>query len=83
MTTASTPNLYSVEGVQAKVQQGLTCLDKELSQYKYCNEIERRTGVPKSYVVLGAGALVFIMIFFNLAGQLLTNLISWAYPGKS
>lgn len=79
MTTNN--SLYSVEGVQAKFREGLSSLDTELSKYKYCNEIERRTGVPKSYFVLGASALVFIMIFFNLAGQLLTNAISWVYPG--
>lgn len=78
----TTNNLYSVEGVQAKFRQGLTCLDGELSKYKYCNEIERRTGIPKSYLALGTGAVIFIMIFFNLAGQLLTNTISWVYPGK-
>ncbi|KAI8137342.1 TB2/DP1, HVA22 family-domain-containing protein [Fennellomyces sp. T-0311] len=76
----TTNNLYSVEGVQSKLREGLARLDGELSQYKYCNEIERRTGVPKSYFALGGGALVFIMIFFNLAGQLLTNTISWVYP---
>ena len=80
MTTPT--NLYSVEGVQAKFREGLACLDGQLSQYKYANEIERKTGVPKSYIALGGGALVFIMIFFNLAGQLLTNTISWVYPGK-
>jgi hypothetical protein len=26
--------------------------------------------------------VVLLMIFFNLAGQLLTNTISWIYPGK-
>ncbi|KAI7848466.1 TB2/DP1, HVA22 family-domain-containing protein [Circinella umbellata] len=78
MTTPT--NLYSVEGVQAKFREGLACLDGQLSQYKYANEIERKTGVPKSYIALGGGAVVFIMIFFNLAGQLLTNTISWVYP---
>ncbi|KAJ8659930.1 hypothetical protein O0I10_004523 [Lichtheimia ornata] len=78
--TSSNDNLYSVDGVQAKVREGLAKLDSELSQYKYCNELERRTGVPKSYVVLGGGAVIFVMIFFNLAGKFLTSLISWAYP---
>lgn len=81
MTTEAAPNLYSVEGVQAKVREGISRLDAQLSQYKYCNDVERITGVPKSYVILGAGALFFIMIFFNIAGQLLTNTVSWVYPG--
>lgn len=79
MTTASP---YSAEGIQIKVKEVLARLDTELSQFKYANEFERKTGVPKSYVALGAGGVVFLMIFFNLAGQLLTNGISWLYPGK-
>ncbi|KAG0172308.1 ER membrane protein DP1/Yop1 [Apophysomyces sp. BC1034] len=62
------------------MKDGMARLDSELSQYKYCNEFERRTGVPKSYFVLGVAGLSLIMIFFNLAGQLLTNTISWVYP---
>lgn len=80
-TPSSNDNLYSVDGVQAKAREYLAKLDSELSQYKYCNELERRTGVPKSYVVLGGGAVIFVMVFFNLAGKFLTSLISWAYPG--
>lgn len=79
MTTASP---YSAEGVQTKVKEVLARLDVELSQFKYAQEFERRTGVPKSYVALGAAGIAFLMIFFNLAGQLLTNGISWLYPGK-
>ncbi|KAI9323553.1 TB2/DP1, HVA22 family-domain-containing protein [Dichotomocladium elegans] len=79
-TSATADNLYSVEGVQAKFHEGLIRLDSELSKYRYCNEVERRTGVPKTYVALGGSALLFIMVFFNVAGQLLTNIISWAYP---
>ncbi|CAO3645653.1 unnamed protein product [Mucor hiemalis] len=77
MTTASP---YSAEGVQTKVKEVLARLDTELAQFKYANEFERKTGVPKSYVALGAGGVAFLMIFFNLAGQLLTNGISWVYP---
>ncbi|CAO3615549.1 unnamed protein product [Cunninghamella blakesleeana] len=70
----------SAQNVQAKAQEYLNCLDKELSKSFYANELQRRTGVPKTYFVLGAGVVTFIMIFFNLAGQLLTNAISWIYP---
>lgn len=72
----------SVQNVQVKAQEYLNTLDRELSKSFYANELQRRTGVPKTYFVLGAGAVTFIMIFFNLAGQLLTNAISWIYPGK-
>jgi receptor expression-enhancing protein 5/6 len=73
---------YSVEGAQAKLKQTLSGIDTELSKYKYANDFERMTGVPKSYAVLGVAGVTFLMIFFNIAGQLLTNSISWLYPGK-
>ncbi|KAF7724143.1 ER membrane protein DP1/Yop1 [Apophysomyces ossiformis] len=82
MSTGSS-NLYSVDGIQCRVKDGITRLDSELSQYKYCNEFERRTGIPKSYVVVGTAGLCLIMIIFNFAGQLLTNAISWVYPGMT
>lgn len=60
----------------------LTRLDRELSKHEFTNDIERRTGVPKTYFVLGISIILFLMIFLNLGAQLLTNAISWIYPGK-
>ncbi|CAO3681535.1 hypothetical protein G6F70_001753 [Rhizopus microsporus] len=71
---------YSAEAIQIKFKEVVGRVDTELSKFKYANEFERRTGVPKSYVALGIAAIGFVMIFFNIAGQLLTNLISWIYP---
>lgn len=73
---------YSTENIQLKLKEAVKKIDGELGKFKYANEFERRTGVPKSYVALGAAALGFVMIFFNIAGQLLTNFVSWIYPGK-
>ncbi|KAI8351211.1 TB2/DP1, HVA22 family-domain-containing protein, partial [Choanephora cucurbitarum] len=78
MSTAASP--YSAQGAQKKLKETLSRLDVELSKYKYANDFEQKTGVPKSYVALGAAGVVFLMIFFNFAGQLLTNTISWLYP---
>ncbi|KAI9469867.1 MAG: TB2/DP1, HVA22 family-domain-containing protein [Benjaminiella poitrasii] len=78
MSTTASP--YSAQGIQTRVKDVLGRVDKELSQFKLANEFERKTGVPKSYVALGASGITLIMIFFNLAGQLLTNAISWLYP---
>jgi receptor expression-enhancing protein 5/6 len=77
----SQPSLYSAQGVQVRAKKALKGLDGELSKFTYANEFERKTGVPKTYVALGVGSIGLIMIFFNLAGQFLTNLIAWAYPG--
>ncbi|CAO3638835.1 unnamed protein product [Mucor hiemalis] len=63
-----------------KANYYLTSLDKELAKQPYCNDVERRTGVPKSYLVLGTSTALFMLIFFNLGAQLLTNAIAWVYP---
>ncbi|KAF9980732.1 ER membrane protein DP1/Yop1 [Modicella reniformis] len=55
-------------------------LDKELSQYPRLNQFQAATGVPKTYLALGTGVFFFVMIFFNLAGKLLSNLLGWIYP---
>ena len=43
--------------------------------------MERSTGIPKAYAVVGAGALYLFLILFNLGGQLLTNLAGFVIPG--
>jgi receptor expression-enhancing protein 5/6 len=55
-------------------------LDKELNKYPQLNQLQAVTGVPKTYFVIGAGSFVFVMIFFNFAGRLLSNLLGWVYP---
>jgi receptor expression-enhancing protein 5/6 len=73
---------YSAEGLQAKSKEILRYVDTELGKFEYANRFERATGVPKSYAALSIAGISFLMIFFNMAGQLLTNSISWIYPGK-
>ncbi|KAJ3087003.1 hypothetical protein HK102_011990 [Quaeritorhiza haematococci] len=63
-----------------KLQVYLQQADKELSKFPYAVELEKRTGVPKTYVVGGVGFLGFILIFFNIWGDLLTNLLGFVYP---
>ena len=36
--------------------------------------------MPKAYAVVGAVTLYFLMILFNLGGQLLTNLAGFGIP---
>jgi receptor expression-enhancing protein 5/6 len=63
-----------------KVLQYESQLDKELSKMPQLVQLEEQTGVKKTYIVGGVAFLIFSMIFFNLAGGLLTNLIGFAYP---
>ena len=55
-------------------------LDKELSKIPQFNQFQAATGVPKTYVAIGAGSFVTLMIFFNVAGQLFSNLLGFVYP---
>lgn len=63
-----------------KVLQYESQLDKELAKMPQLVQLEEQTGVKKTYIVGGVALLIFSMIFFNLAGGLLTNLIGFAYP---
>jgi receptor expression-enhancing protein 5/6 len=66
---------------QEKVQHYVGQLDKELSRYPTLVNLERQSGVPKAYAVLGAALLYFFFIVFNLGGQLLTNIAGFVIPG--
>jgi receptor expression-enhancing protein 5/6 len=72
----------NLESLQVKAKQQLKDLDIELSKYKFLNDIEAKTKVQKTHIALGGASILFIMVFFNLAGGLITNTIGWLYPGK-
>ncbi|KAG0234768.1 ER membrane protein DP1/Yop1 [Actinomortierella wolfii] len=69
-----------MEAIQAKVRYYNAQLDKELSKYQKINQLEVATGVPKTYFALGLGSFIGLMIFFNFAGQLFSNLLGFVYP---
>ncbi|KAF8926830.1 TB2/DP1, HVA22 family-domain-containing protein [Dissophora ornata] len=69
-----------METIQVKVRYYNAQLDKELSQYPQLNRFQALTGVPKTYLALGGGAFMVLMIFFNFAGKLLSNILGWVYP---
>ncbi|KAK4203710.1 TB2/DP1, HVA22 family-domain-containing protein [Triangularia verruculosa] len=66
---------------QDKAQQYVGQLDKELAKYPVLINLEKQTGVPKAYAVLGSVALYFFLILLNLGGQLLTNIAGFVIPG--
>ena len=63
-------------------QRQLNALDRELSKYGFLNEFENRTGVSKTYGVLGVGGAATVIILSNLFGlaQPLTNAVGWLLP---
>jgi len=66
---------------QAKAQDYLGIIDKELSKYPALTKLERQLGVPKTYAIIGVAALYFFLIIFNIGGQLLTNFAGFVLPG--
>jgi len=62
--------------IQVYVRQ----FDTELSKIPTLVQMEQKTKVPKVFVVGGAGLVFLIMIFFNLWGDLLTNILGFVYP---
>lgn len=70
-----------MSSAQEKAQNYLSTLDKELSKYPALNNLEKTAGVPKAYAVVGLGALYFLLIIFNLGGQILTNFAGFIIPG--
>jgi hypothetical protein len=53
----------------------------QLSKYPALNNLEKQTSIPKVYAFLGLIATYFFFIFFNIGGQLLTNVAGFVIPG--
>lgn len=63
-----------------KIQYYLAQLDKELSKHPYFKTAEKATGIPKSYLVVGASFCLALLIVFNVFASFLTTLIGFLYP---
>ncbi|KAI8898463.1 TB2/DP1, HVA22 family-domain-containing protein, partial [Globomyces pollinis-pini] len=55
-------------------------LDTHLEQFHLLKEFEKKTNVPKVFVASGAAFIFFVLIFFNVWGDLLTNILGFVYP---
>ncbi|CAG7847842.1 Protein YOP1 [Serendipita indica DSM 11827] len=63
-----------------KAQYYHSQLDKELGKYPILNNIEQRTQVPKTFLVIGAAVLMSLLIFINALASPVSNLVGWALP---
>ncbi|KAJ3169589.1 hypothetical protein HDU88_000780 [Geranomyces variabilis] len=63
-----------------KFQQYLKQFDAELSKVPVLLALEQKTGLPKTYLVGGVGAFAAVLVFLNIWGQLLVNLLGFTYP---
>lgn len=70
-----------MDTVYVKAKEYDRRMDRNLSRYKPFRDAEARTKIPKVYLALGGVFVIFILIFFNVAAPLITNLIGWVYPG--
>jgi len=55
-------------------------LDKELTKYPLLNQLEQRTQVPKTVVVLAGGVILVLLIFVNALAHPVSNLVGFALP---
>ncbi|KAJ7075013.1 TB2/DP1, HVA22 family-domain-containing protein [Mycena belliarum] len=65
---------------QGKASYYVAQLDKELTKYPVLTTLEQRTGMPKSYAVMGAAALLVFLHLINPLAAFISNLVGWALP---
>lgn len=65
---------------QDKLQAHVSRLDKELSQYSCLNQFERQWGIKKVYAVGGVIGVYFFLIFINVGGRFLSNVLGCLIP---
>ncbi|CDS06688.1 hypothetical protein LRAMOSA09215 [Lichtheimia ramosa] len=64
----------------AKAKHYETQFDRSLSQYKCMRDAEEKLHIPKVFIALGGALILFLVAYFNIAGELFTDLIGWIYP---
>ncbi|GBC02469.1 hypothetical protein RclHR1_04640012 [Rhizophagus clarus] len=72
-----------MDSVKDKLKYYNAQADKELSKYPQIIKLEQQVGVPKTYLAAGVVGFISFLIFFDVWGQLLSNLIGWLYPAYS
>ncbi|KAF8961014.1 TB2/DP1, HVA22 family-domain-containing protein [Flammula alnicola] len=55
-------------------------LDKELTKYPVLSNLEQRTGIPKTYAVLGGLLVIVFLHTFNALAAPISNLVGWGLP---
>jgi receptor expression-enhancing protein 5/6 len=63
-----------------QIQTYVKSFDNELNKIPMFVQFEQKSKVPKVYAVAGASSVFFLMIFFNIFGDLLSNLLGFVYP---
>lgn len=74
--TANTQNDYKTSCVSFVNSVQEACKN-QLAQH---NVMQRLQSLSKPHIAVGT--FVSLIVFLKFGGQILTNVISWAYPGK-
>lgn len=81
MSTAQNfQNHPAVVQIQTKAKYYNAQLDKELNKYPALTNLETRTQVPKTILVLGGGFLLIFLHLINALAAPVSNLVGWALP---
>ncbi|CAO3617978.1 unnamed protein product [Cunninghamella echinulata] len=54
--------------------------NNQLNNFSIFQKMEQTTKIPKVYLAIILAIITFVLLFLNVAGQLITNLIAWIYP---
>lgn len=65
-----------------QLQHYLNTIDRQFAGNKLMGQFEQQTGLPRSALVLGGGAVYFLLVFLNIGGLggLLTNIAGFVLP---
>ncbi|RCK54336.1 Protein YOP1 [Candida viswanathii] len=68
---------------QDQAKRYLSQIDKSTLNLSILNQFEAKTGLPRSYAVVGAAGIYFLLIILNFGGigQLLSNIAGFVIPG--
>ena len=62
-----------------EVNKIVDAIDQHL-RFPLAEQFEKQTKVPKAYAALAAGAVLLVLVFFNVWGNLLVTLAGFVYP---
>lgn len=73
-------SLYDIKFFRPSTNDSIS---QSTKNFGVLDQFEQRSGLPRSYAVLGAGGLYFFLILLNFGGigQLLSNIAGFVIPG--
>mmetsp|Transcript_21547 Transcript_21547/g.28281 ORF Transcript_21547/g.28281 Transcript_21547/m.28281 type:complete len:164 (-) Transcript_21547:405-896(-) len=63
-----------------KLKYEVEKFEEKLKDYPLLQKLEDDTGIKKAYIVLGASAVLLLILFFGFGAGLICNLVGFIYP---